>query len=162
MCVCLGDHGFIGVVSAGKQFKWFSDRWREGSRRGQCISCRLQSGTLTLSYLLLSVRYYVSRFVCDVIDLYQQVLLQTESEVAVVQLSDGQTTSVQGVIQAPQTSVIQSPQVQTVQVGTRVLIVSLHFSFILMWLFVCLIQLVLIWVYLLVFIRYQLVSVKFL
>ncbi|KAM4728993.1 cAMP-responsive element modulator isoform 1-T1 [Anableps anableps] len=48
----------------------------------------------------------------------QQVLLQTESEVAVVQLSDGQTTSVQGVIQAPQTSVIQSPQVQTVQIAT--------------------------------------------
>ncbi|PWA30027.1 hypothetical protein CCH79_00009752 [Gambusia affinis] len=47
-----------------------------------------------------------------------QVLLQTESEVAVVQLSDGQTTSVQGVIQAPQTSVIQSPQVQTVQIVT--------------------------------------------
>ncbi|KAM4728994.1 cAMP-responsive element modulator isoform 2-T2 [Anableps anableps] len=47
-----------------------------------------------------------------------QVLLQTESEVAVVQLSDGQTTSVQGVIQAPQTSVIQSPQVQTVQIAT--------------------------------------------
>ncbi|MEQ2299250.1 hypothetical protein AMECASPLE_013357, partial [Ameca splendens] len=47
-----------------------------------------------------------------------QVLLQTESEVAVVQLPDGQTTSVQGVIQAPQTSVIQSPQVQTVQIVT--------------------------------------------
>ncbi|XP_014330341.1 cAMP-responsive element modulator-like isoform X2 [Xiphophorus maculatus] len=47
-----------------------------------------------------------------------QVLLQTESEVGVVQLSDGQTTSVPGVIQAPQTSVIQSPQVQTVQIVT--------------------------------------------
>ncbi|XP_015235947.1 PREDICTED: cAMP-responsive element modulator-like isoform X1 [Cyprinodon variegatus] len=47
-----------------------------------------------------------------------QVLLQTESEVAVVQLSDSQTSSVQGVIQAPQTSVIQSPQVQTVQIAT--------------------------------------------
>ncbi|XP_012724841.2 cAMP-responsive element modulator isoform X1 [Fundulus heteroclitus] len=47
-----------------------------------------------------------------------QVLLQTESEVAVVQLSDGQAASVQGVIQAPQTSVIQSPQVQTVQIAT--------------------------------------------
>ncbi|XP_014864854.1 PREDICTED: uncharacterized protein LOC106931314 isoform X1 [Poecilia mexicana] len=47
-----------------------------------------------------------------------QVLLQTEAEAAVVQLSDGQTTSVAGVIQAPQTSVIQSPQVQTVQIVT--------------------------------------------
>ncbi|XP_007540150.1 cAMP-responsive element modulator isoform X3 [Poecilia formosa] len=47
-----------------------------------------------------------------------QVLLQTEAEAAVVQLSDGQTTSVPGVIQAPQTSVIQSPQVQTVQIVT--------------------------------------------
>ena len=37
--------------------------------------------------------------------------------VAVVQLYDGQTVPVQGVIQAPLTSVIQSPQVQTVQVG---------------------------------------------
>ena len=36
--------------------------------------------------------------------------------VTVVQLSDGQTVQVPGVIQAPQTSVIQSPQVQTVQV----------------------------------------------
>ncbi|XP_038573231.1 cAMP-responsive element modulator isoform X1 [Micropterus salmoides] len=38
--------------------------------------------------------------------------------VTVVQLSDGQTVQVQGVIQAPQTSVIQSP-VQTVQVATE-------------------------------------------
>uniref|UniRef100_A0A096MCK9 cAMP-responsive element modulator-like n=2 Tax=Cyprinodontoidei TaxID=8087 RepID=A0A096MCK9_POEFO len=51
-------------------------------------------------------------------DSSQQVLLQTEAEAAVVQLSDGQTTSVPGVIQAPQTSVIQSPQVQTVQIVT--------------------------------------------
>lgn len=34
------------------------------------------------------------------------------SGVTVVQLSDGQTVQLQGVIQAPQTSVIQSPQVQ--------------------------------------------------
>ncbi|XP_008432107.1 cAMP-responsive element modulator isoform X1 [Poecilia reticulata] len=47
-----------------------------------------------------------------------QVLLKTESEAAVVQLSDGLTTSVQRLIQAPQTSVIQSPQVQTVQIVT--------------------------------------------
>eukprot|EP00064_Thunnus_orientalis_P009882 superscaffoldBa00001281_g9908 len=38
--------------------------------------------------------------------------------VTVVQLSDGQTLQVQGVIQAPQTSVIQSPQVQTVEIAT--------------------------------------------
>ncbi|XP_042353145.1 cAMP-responsive element modulator-like [Plectropomus leopardus] len=38
--------------------------------------------------------------------------------VTVVQLCDGQTVQVQGVIQAPQTSVIQSPQVQTVQIAT--------------------------------------------
>lgn len=40
-------------------------------------------------------------------------------ESPVVQLSDGQTVQVQGVIQAPQTSVIQSPQVQTAQVRER-------------------------------------------
>ncbi|XP_030259132.1 cAMP-responsive element modulator isoform X2 [Sparus aurata] len=39
-------------------------------------------------------------------------------ESPVVQLSDGQTVQVQGVIQAPQTSVIQSPQVQTAQIAT--------------------------------------------
>lgn len=45
-----------------------------------------------------------------------QVSVATESPgVTVVQLCDGQ---VQGVIQAPQTSVIQSPQVQTVQIAT--------------------------------------------
>nr|XP_046264695.1 cAMP-responsive element modulator isoform X1 [Scatophagus argus]XP_046264696.1 cAMP-responsive element modulator isoform X1 [Scatophagus argus] len=38
--------------------------------------------------------------------------------VTVVQLSDEQMLQVQGVIQAPQTSVIQSPQVQTVQIAT--------------------------------------------
>lgn len=44
------------------------------------------------------------------------------SDVTVVQLPDGQTVQVQGVvqgvIQAPQPSVIQSPQVQTVQIAT--------------------------------------------
>ncbi|XP_073347027.1 cAMP-responsive element modulator isoform X1 [Pagrus major] len=38
--------------------------------------------------------------------------------VTVVQLSDGQTVQVQGGIQVPQTSVIQSPQVQTAQITT--------------------------------------------
>ncbi|XP_074508411.1 cAMP-responsive element modulator isoform X1 [Sebastes fasciatus] len=38
--------------------------------------------------------------------------------VTVVQLCDGQTVQVQGVIQAPQTSVIQSPHVQTGQIAT--------------------------------------------
>uniref|UniRef100_A0A3P9PYL0 cAMP-responsive element modulator-like n=1 Tax=Poecilia reticulata TaxID=8081 RepID=A0A3P9PYL0_POERE len=65
-----------------------------------------------------SVENKMQQFLCDVIDLYQQVLLKTESEAAVVQLSDGLTTSVQRLIQAPQTSVIQSPQVQTVQIVT--------------------------------------------
>ncbi|XP_029380614.1 cAMP-responsive element modulator isoform X1 [Echeneis naucrates] len=37
--------------------------------------------------------------------------------VTVVHLSDGQTVQVQGVIQAPQTSVIQSPQAQTAQIA---------------------------------------------
>ena len=51
-------------------------------------------------------------------DLCLQVAIEAESSaVTVVQLSDGQTVPVQGVIQAPQTSVIQSPHVQTVQVG---------------------------------------------
>ncbi|XP_037314937.2 cAMP-responsive element modulator isoform X1 [Pungitius pungitius] len=36
-----------------------------------------------------------------------------------VQLCDGQTAQLQGVIQAPQTSVIQSPHLQTVQIGTE-------------------------------------------
>uniref|UniRef100_A0A4W6CF47 cAMP-responsive element modulator n=1 Tax=Lates calcarifer TaxID=8187 RepID=A0A4W6CF47_LATCA len=46
-----------------------------------------------------------------------QVSTAAESPgVTVVRLSDGQT--VQGVIHAPQTSVIQSPQVQTVQIAT--------------------------------------------
>ncbi|XP_059200972.1 cAMP-responsive element modulator isoform X1 [Centropristis striata] len=39
-------------------------------------------------------------------------------DVTVVQLFDGQTVQVQGVIQAPQTSVIQSPQVQSGQIAT--------------------------------------------
>uniref|UniRef100_UPI0037E73DEB cAMP-responsive element modulator isoform X2 n=1 Tax=Semicossyphus pulcher TaxID=241346 RepID=UPI0037E73DEB len=39
-------------------------------------------------------------------------------DVTVVQLSDGETLQVQGVIQTPQTSVIQSPQVQTAQIAT--------------------------------------------
>ncbi|XP_042285527.1 cAMP-responsive element modulator-like isoform X1 [Thunnus albacares] len=48
-----------------------------------------------------------------------QVSVAAESPgVTVVQLSDGQTLQVQGVIQAPQTSVIQSPQVQTVEIAT--------------------------------------------
>ncbi|XP_041659258.1 cAMP-responsive element modulator [Cheilinus undulatus] len=38
---------------------------------------------------------------------------------AVVQLPDGETEQVQGVIQVPQTSVIQSPQVQTAQIATE-------------------------------------------
>ncbi|XP_028283567.1 cAMP-responsive element modulator isoform X3 [Parambassis ranga] len=40
------------------------------------------------------------------------------AQVTIVQLSDGQTVQVPGIIQAPQTSVIQSLQVQTVQVTT--------------------------------------------
>lgn len=40
--------------------------------------------------------------------------------VTVVQLSDDQMVQVQGVIQAPQTSVIQSPEVQTVQVRATI------------------------------------------
>ncbi|XP_072219283.1 cAMP-responsive element modulator isoform X1 [Leuresthes tenuis] len=48
-----------------------------------------------------------------------QVAIEAESSaVTVVHLSDGQTVPVQGVIQAPQTSVIQSPHVQTVQIAT--------------------------------------------
>ncbi|XP_053186440.1 cAMP-responsive element modulator-like [Scomber japonicus] len=47
-----------------------------------------------------------------------QVLMAAESPgITVVQLSDGQTVQVQGVIQAPQTSVIQSPQIQTVEIA---------------------------------------------
>uniref|UniRef100_A0A3Q1GQI2 cAMP-responsive element modulator-like n=1 Tax=Acanthochromis polyacanthus TaxID=80966 RepID=A0A3Q1GQI2_9TELE len=49
---------------------------------------------------------------------HDQVFTHFSSGVTVVQLSDGQTVQVQGVIQAPQTSVIQSPQVQTVQIAT--------------------------------------------
>nr|XP_015811527.2 cAMP-responsive element modulator isoform X1 [Nothobranchius furzeri] len=47
-----------------------------------------------------------------------QVLIGEDSAVTVVQLSDGQTAQVQGVIQAPQNSVIQAPQVQTAQIAT--------------------------------------------
>lgn len=45
----------------------------------------------------------------------QASLAEESSGVTVVQLP-GQTVQIQGVIQAPQASVIQSPQVQTVQV----------------------------------------------
>ncbi|TNN35892.1 Cyclic AMP-responsive element-binding protein 1 [Liparis tanakae] len=38
--------------------------------------------------------------------------------VTVVQLLDGRTVQVQGVIQAPQTSVIQAPHVQTMQIAS--------------------------------------------
>ncbi|XP_069565039.1 cAMP-responsive element modulator isoform X1 [Brachyistius frenatus] len=44
---------------------------------------------------------------------------QESSGVTVVRLSDGQTLQVQGVIHAPQTSVIQAPQVQTVQIAAE-------------------------------------------
>ncbi|KAF7221933.1 transcript variant X1 [Nothobranchius furzeri] len=47
-----------------------------------------------------------------------QVLIGEDSAVTLVQLSDGQTAQVQGVIQAPQNSVIQAPQVQTAQIAT--------------------------------------------
>ncbi|XP_031610246.2 cAMP-responsive element modulator isoform X1 [Oreochromis aureus] len=47
----------------------------------------------------------------------QVSLAEESSGVTVVQLP-GQTVQIQGVIQAPQTSVIQSPQVQTVQIAT--------------------------------------------
>lgn len=48
---------------------------------------------------------------------FSQMSVAPESPgVTVVQLSDDQMVQAQGVIQAPQTSVIQSPQVQTVQV----------------------------------------------
>lgn len=48
-----------------------------------------------------------------------QVLVAPESPgVTVVQLTDDQVTQAQGVIQPPQTSVIQAPQVQTAQVRT--------------------------------------------
>lgn len=43
----------------------------------------------------------------------------TGPTVTLVQLPNGQTVQVHGVIQAAQPSVIQSPQVQAVQVGTR-------------------------------------------
>lgn len=80
----------------------------------------------TMSYLSpLPIRCHIGGFPYDVAALYRQVLLQTEPEVAVVQLPDGQTTTVQGVIQAPQTSVIQSPQAPAVQVGAQT---SLHAS----------------------------------
>lgn len=91
--------------------------------------------TVELVYLLQTLlRYFVMK--CSVIykltenvqqgisvntwlDLYLQVSVAADSPgVTVVQLSDGQTVQVQGVIQAPQTSVIQSP-VQTVQVRAR-------------------------------------------
>lgn len=53
----------------------------------------------------------------ECLDLCRQVSVAAESPaVTIVQLSDGPTVQVQGVIQAPQTSVIQSPQVQTVEV----------------------------------------------
>ncbi|XP_004565591.1 cAMP-responsive element modulator isoform X1 [Maylandia zebra] len=47
----------------------------------------------------------------------QASLAEESSGVTVVQLP-GQTVQIQGVIQAPQASVIQSPQVQTVQIAT--------------------------------------------
>ncbi|XP_074544974.1 cAMP-responsive element modulator-like isoform X2 [Halichoeres trimaculatus] len=48
-----------------------------------------------------------------------QVSVAAESPaVSVVELPDGQTVQVQGVIQTPQASVIQSPQVQTAQIAT--------------------------------------------
>lgn len=43
----------------------------------------------------------------------------TGPTVTLVQLPNGQTVQVHGVIQAAQPSVIQSPQVQAVQVGTH-------------------------------------------
>ena len=50
--------------------------------------------------------------------------------VTLVQLPNGQTVQVHGVIQAAQPSVIQSPQVQTVQVWqTFTALICLHASF---------------------------------
>lgn len=48
----------------------------------------------------------------------------TAPTVTLVQLPNGQTVQVHGVIQAAQPSVIQSPQVQTVQVSQILLLIT--------------------------------------
>lgn len=64
----------------------------------------------------------------DLLNILQMSVAPGSPGVTVVQLSDEQTAQVQGVIQAPQTSVIQPPQVQTVQVRTFFMVCTRIFA----------------------------------